>query len=238
MKRIAIVSVFLVFSQTSYAESICFETSYGGSYKSSFPTVDSEEIIRTSMPLFQGGKIKCDVSLDFKLLNVNIKTRVEEGFLEGVKYRVYLSDGSGSIQGLSTNTLDYTKDKYDANWSTQCQIDEMDDTHWCSLGREDLRIGIWKDGTPFVSVGSSHYPDSNIAVRIDKNKPITALEKNGFTNTQSLEIIRQLKEGKLVLTRYQEWPYQSNKDRSMDVFGFPQAWKILQKVYESIGERK
>lgn len=73
--------------------------------------------------------------------------RIETGTYEGVKYRIYFSDGSGTIQGLPTNTLDYVGDKYGTNWSTQCRFDEMD-THWCSLNREDLQIGILKDGTP------------------------------------------------------------------------------------------
>ena len=140
--------------------------------------------------------------------------------------------------GISTNTLDYVGDTYGTNWSTQCKLDEMDDTHWCSLDREDLRIGIWKDGTPFVTVGNSHYPSSNIAVRVDKNKSITAPESTGFTKDQSIEIISQLKKGQSVLSRYQEWPYQSNKDKSLDLFGFPQAWAILQKIHESVGTQQ
>lgn len=160
--------------------------------------------------------------------------RIEEGIYKGVKYRIYYSDGSGSVQGLPANTLDYVGDNIGTNWSIQCKLDKMDDTHWCSLDRGDLRVGIWKDGTPFVSVGSSHYPNSMIAVRVDKNKPISASEKTGFTKAQSAEIIEQLKKGSSILTRYQEWPYQRNKDTSIDLFGFPQAWEILQKIYSSV----
>lgn len=159
--------------------------------------------------------------------------RIEEGVYDGIRYQIYFSDGSGRIQGLPANTLDYVRDKHETNWSTQCKLDEMDDTHWCSLEREDLMVGIRKDGTPFVSVGSSHYPNSKIAVRVDKNKPISASEKIGFTKEQSKAIIEQFKEGESVLTRYQEWPYQSNEDKSFELFGFPQAWEILQKLYKS-----
>ncbi|MFH0728777.1 MAG: hypothetical protein V2B19_20885 [Pseudomonadota bacterium] len=186
------------------------------------------EIIKVNNALFPNGKVKNEVSFSSN------KGRIEEGIYEGVKYRIFYSDGSGSVQGLPMNTLDYVRDKYGTNWSIQCKLDDMDDTHWCSLDREDMRVGIWKDGTPFVSIGSSHYPNSKIAVRVDKNKPISTSEKSGFTNAQSAEIIRQLKKGSTVLTRFQEWPYQIDKDKSIDLYGFPQAWVILQKIHNSV----
>lgn len=212
----------------------CSEIEYDRGYNSNLPTLNGEEIIQVNSPLFQGGKIKCDVSFSYKTLKNNERKRIETGILEGVKYRIHFSDGSGTVQGLPTSTLDYDRDKYGTNWSMSCKLDKMDDTHWCSLDREDLRVGIWKDGTPFVSVGNSHYPGSNIVVRVDKNEPITASEKTGFTKTQSLEIIGQLKKGSSVLTRYQKWPYQSNKDKSTELFGFLQVWAILQKLHESV----
>lgn len=159
--------------------------------------------------------------------------RVETGTYEGIKYKIWFSDGSGKVQGLPENTLDVLSDVHGTNWGRVCRLDEMDDTHWCYLDKKDLRIGIWKDGTPFVSIGHSHYPNSTVAVRVGGNKPIKASENTGFTKAQSVEIVEQLKKGNSVLTRYQEWPYQSNKDTSMELFGFPQAWAILQKIYES-----
>ncbi|MCJ7662980.1 MAG: hypothetical protein MUO24_01930 [Desulfobacterales bacterium] len=229
---------FLLWVQASRAEIVCPEIEYDESYKSNLPTVDEEEIIQSDRALFPNGILKCQVSFSYKTLKNNKRMRIEEGTYDGVRYRIFFSDGSGSIQGLPTNTLYYVKDKYGTNWSTQCKLDEMDDTHWCSLNKGDLRVGIWKDGTLFVSVGSSHYPNSKIAVRVDKNKPISASEKSGFTKAQSEAIIEELMKGNSVLTRYQEWPYQSNKDKSVDLFGFPQAWEILQKIYKSVGSQQ
>jgi hypothetical protein len=240
MKWLMIIfSVFATsFSHANKTEMVCADTKFDNGYKSGVAIVDEDELIKVNNTLFKNGTIICNVSFDYKTLKNNKRMRIETGTYDGIKYRIYFSDGSGTIQGLSTNTLDNISDKYETNWSTRCKRDEMDDKHWCSLGREDLRIGIWKDGTPFVSIGSSHYPDSDIAIRVDKNKPITASEKIGFTNAQSLEIIDQLKKGNSVLTRYQEWPYQSNKDTSLELFGFPQAWEILQKIYESANSQQ
>ena len=194
-----IISICFVFSislsHTGYAEMQCPEIDYNSDYTGSYPTIDAAEIIQIDGPLFAGGRVKCDISLDYKTLKNNERKRIEEGTYKGIKYRIYYSDGSGAIQGQSTNILDYIKDKRGTNWATHCEADEMDDTHWCSLNKKDLRVSIWKDGTPFVSVGYSYYPGSKIAVRIDKNKPITANEKRGFTKAQSLKIIKQLKKG-------------------------------------------
>lgn len=236
MKMVIIASFVLAvaLAQTSHAEMVCSETEYSYSYKRNLPILDDdEEIIQINKPLFQGGKITCEVGFSLKTLENNTRIRIETGTLEGVKYRIRFSDGIGTVQGLSTNTLD--KDKYGTNWSTRCRLDEMDDRHWCFLDRGDLTIWLTKDGTPYVLVGYDHYPGSKIAVRVDKNKPITASAKIGFAKAQSLEIIEQLKNGQSALTRYEEWPYQIYRDSSVELFGFPQAWEILQKLHESAG---
>lgn len=215
------------------AEIVCPSTEYDSSYKSNLPIVDSNELITAQSSLLPGGKVVCKVSFNYETLKNNSRTRIEEGVYKGIKYRIYYSDGSGSVQGLPSNTLDYVHDKYETNWSTGCKKDEMDDTHWCSLDKGDLRVGIWKDGSHFVWVGGSHYPGSSIAVRIDKGQPISAAEKTGFSKQQSESILGHFKKGEAVLTRYQEWPYTSNKDKTIELFGFNEAWEILGNIYRA-----
>jgi len=217
------------------AEMLCPETEYAPGYRNSMPVLDEEEILKLNGPLIPGGSLKCKVRFDYSTMKNNKRMRVESGEYEGVKYRIYFSDGSGAVQGLPTNNLEYPNDGSGTNWSTQCKVDKMDDKHWCYLDKADLRIGIWKDGVPYVSVGGSHYPRSDISVRIDKNKPITASEKLGFTTKQSLKIIMELKQGASITTRYQEWPYQRNIDKTIEAFGFIQAWEILQNIYKASG---
>lgn len=77
-------------------------------------------------------------------------------------------------------------------------------------------VGIWKNGTPIISIGSDHYPDSNITIRIDKNKPITAPAKAGFSKDQTKAILEQMNKGDAMLTRYNEWPYQHDFDTQVD----------------------
>jgi len=228
----AILILFCVSS--SSAEMICPKTEYDKNYKSNLPIIDKQEIIGRSEPLMPHGNIRCKVEYNYKTFKNNLRWRIEEGIYQGIKYRIYFSDGSGSIQGLPTNTLEYLHDEYGTNWSTLCEIDKMNDTHWCFLEKRDLRVIMWKDGTLFVAIGSNHYPGSKMVVRVDKNKPISAPEKSGFTAAQTRSIIGQLIVGSTVVTRYKKWPYQSNNDESFELFGFPQALEILKKIYDSV----
>ena len=91
-------------------------------------------------------------------------------------------------------------------------------------------VGVRKNGTPFIVIGRDHFPKSNIAIRIDQQTPISANAEDGFTSAQVSQIIEQLKSGSKALTRYQEWPYEKNKDQALDLYGFPEAWEIINTV--------
>jgi hypothetical protein len=230
---LALFGALFLISTSVKAEVECGDIKYDKSYKKNLPIENEPDFIRRDTLLTPTGKIKCEVSLNYRTLTSNIKTKTENGSIKGVLYRTFYSDGSGSVQGLKTNTLDYVKDKYGTNWSISCKKDEMDDSRWCALDKGDLRVGIWKDGTSFISIGSEHYPNSSATIRIDKNKPITVSEKSGFTTAQSTEIIVALLSGISVLTRYQKWPYQSDIDNPTDLYGFPEAWELLNAIYKS-----
>jgi|GEM_PF-1656676 len=237
IKKLALLIPFILFNQVSVADIVCPSVEYEDSYKSNLPIIDTDEIIQSSNSLLPKGRIVCKVSFDYKTLKNNQRYRVEEGIYKGIKYRIYFSDGSGTIQGLPTNTLDYVNDRHSTNWSTSCEKDLMEDTHWCQLHKEDLWVGIWKDKTPFVNIGSNHFPGSMMSIRIDKNKPISATEDRGFRKSEIDIIIEQLVKGDMVATRYKEWPYHGNIDKSFGLFGFSQAWEILHKIYDAASLR-
>lgn len=225
------ILLFLVFPTFSWAQKYCYEDNNGDGIENIMEYDDEKEIFNMNTALFPEGKILCKVSMrgsGYTFL------RIEEGHLNGVKYRLYYSDASGIIQGLSTNTLDTIKDSSSDNWSIKCEQDGMDDSHWCQIRKKDLIVGIWKDGKTFIHIGHDHYPSSQVTIRIDKLASISANEKSGFSAQQTDIILNQLLKGSSALTRYQEWPYQSYIDQPLDLFGFFQAFSILQKVYESI----
>ncbi|WP_162887109.1 hypothetical protein [Pseudomonas syringae] len=220
-------------SLPALADVSCPNTKYDSGYRKQLPIADKQEIISRNSPLFEGGVITCRVGWDYRNTSQNERLRIETGSVNNIKYRFYYTDGSGSIQGDSRSTLDTIKDLNLVNWDTACKTDGMDDKRWCYISKKDLTIGIWKDGSTFISIGHDHFPSSQIAIRIDQSPPLTAPEKTGFDSKQVGEILSSLKKGQKVLTRYQEWPYERNKDVTIDLYGFNEAWTIINKIYQS-----
>lgn len=106
------------------------------------------------------------------------------------------------------------------------------------MQKGNIHIGIWKDGSSYIQIGSNNYPGTDILVRVDKNEPIKAKADPGYTTSQSDSLITQFKTGNTALSRYIEWPYETNKDLSIDLYGFNQAWEILNIIYKSAGNQK
>ncbi|WP_052906163.1 hypothetical protein [Pseudomonas fluorescens] len=230
---LAKILFFMMLGQHASADVVCPKTEYDSGYQKKLPIVDVDELIKRNVPLFDGGQIKCGVGMNYKNLSTNERLRTETGVYKGIKYRIYYSDGSGTIQGDKKSTLDTIKDLHVTNWSTRCKKDGMDDTHWCAISKDSVSIGIWKNGSHFISVGNDHFPSSNITLRVDQNAPISATAESGYTDKQVEMLIAQLKSGKSVLSRYQEWPYETNKDKAIDLFGFSEAWEMLNVIYNA-----
>lgn len=224
----AIIS--MVFSAITYADADCPHTSYDSGYKKQLPVVMADELIKTNTPLFANGKITCLIGLNYRKMSENEKLRIEAGSLRNIKYRFYYHDGSGSIQGDKSSTLDTIKDLNLTNWSTGCKVDGMEDTHWCYIRKKDFMAGVHKNGSSFIVIGRDHFPKSKVAIRIDQQTPISANSEDGFTREQVNQIIEQLKTGGKALTRYQEWPYEKSKDYALDLYGFAEAWEIINTV--------
>lgn len=233
MRAIFAALMLLCCAQTGHAEEYCPNTEVDRGFREGLPVKDEPEIISGAIPLFEGGVITCHISPDYGNVRQNRRYRVETGALNGIKYRIYYTDGSGTIQGDPAATLDTIKDLQLTNWSARCEIDGMDDERWCALTKKDLMIGIWKDGSTFVNVGHDHFPSSQIAIRIDKNAPFTANETSGFSGKQVSGILSSFRSGEKALTRYREWPYETNIDVTIDLYGFNEAWDVLTRVYEA-----
>lgn len=230
MCAVGVAIASMAFSPLSNADADCPKTEYESGFNKKLPIVRGDELITSNSPLFPKGNVTCRIGLNYRKMSENESLRIETGALNNIKYRIYYQDGSGSIQGDRSSTLDTIKDLQLTNWSTGCKVDGMEDTHWCYITKKDLTVGVWKDGRNFVSIGHDHFPKSNMAIRIGQNKPISALAESGFTNVQVKEIIEALRNGDEALTRYQEWPYEKNKDLKIDLYGFKEAWEIINVV--------
>ena len=160
----------------------------------------------------------------------------ETGLVNGVFYRVYPSDLSGSFGGTpefdgvlnASNINTYLGD----HWSIGCHVDAMTDKKTCSISRKDFSLYVEKSSVQVI-VGSDHYPGRPASIRIGKNKPFTTSNDGQFTKAISRQIAAQMLAGQNIATRYIEWPYNSYKDDSFPAFGFKEAldyakWAVAQ----------
>ncbi len=231
LRKPLIATLFLLISLPSLAQMHCPETEHVKGWKKKAETIDKPLVIASDQPLVHSSRMYCQVRYN-PLERVNHRARREVGEFNGLKYRVFHSDGSGSLQGLRTNDLSI-RDKSRTNWSFRCKRDEFDDTHWCQVSREDLAVTIWKDKSIVVTVGAKHYPGTDVSVRIDSHDPHTAGEKTGFGTKVSQEILDELLAGESVMTRYQKWPYKRYIDQRVPLFGFTEAWALLNRIYNA-----
>ena len=146
---------------------------------------------------------------------------IEHGAINGVKYRVYYTDGSGSFLGKKGGTLDWTE--YQENWRVGCRKDAMSDEVSCSASVHDLHLSIvnWRGGKfLYVAIiGSNHYPGSKVAIRFDRETPILGGRINGYAFENAETIMARLAKAETVTTRYQKWPYRAPVDRTWEVYG-------------------
>lgn len=234
-KAVLAVTSMLV-AAAAQADLACDKTTYDPSFKKKELWNEPVELIVTPPRIIDGGKILCRKDRDLQK-NINTLHRIEEGSLNGVKYSLYYQDGSGSVQGVKSNALDILKDSYDSNWSTRCKVDSMDDSRWCAMSKGPLTIGIWQEHVYFITVGSDHFPGSKVLIRTGQSQPISKLAKDSFTNAQVTSIIQELKIAKTVKTRYREWPYDVDKDKEIDLFGFNEGLQIITTMYNKIGAK-
>ena len=223
--------LLLILSPSAVAEMHCPETEYGKDYQKKAETIDKPLFIHGNTPVVEDSRMYCQVRY-YYTERKNHRSRREDGEFQGYKYRIFHTDGSGTLQGLPDNNLS-VKDKYKTNWSFRCKRDEFDDTHWCQVSREGLSVTIWKDGSVLVNVGAKHYPGTNVSVRIDDSPPYSATEKVGFNTGTSNQILDELLSGDSVMTRYQKWPYKRYIDQRVPLFGFTEAWALLNRIYKA-----
>lgn len=116
------------------------------------------------------------------------------------------------------------------DWYPVCNKDRFNGSKSCTLSKDTVLIML-KDGTYAVSVGKRHYPRSKSAIKIDNNATIYGYE--GILESPK-KVIEQLKQGKKVFTRYQEWPYQHNRDSEINLTGFPEKFEEMLELYRRL----
>lgn len=156
--------------------------------------------------------------------------KVERGVINSVHYVIYYSDGSGGFGGSEDRTLEPQELSSPLDWSVGCEKDPITDEKSCYMDRDEFRVWVDARGRSEVYIGSSHYPGSNVVIRIDKGAPIFINSRtfNGsFGYRASPGLINRIAGAKTVTTRFQEWPYKDYRDSTWSTYGFKEALSYL-----------
>ena len=100
----------------------------------------------------------------------------------------------------------------------------------CDMHEGDLWVFLI-NGRYSVSIGSNHYPRSKGGLRIDNSSAIYGYEGD---LPKPLSIIERLKKGKIAYTRYQEWPYEYDKDGEVSLKNFTKQFNEMLKQYKNL----
>ena len=115
-------------------------------------------------------------------------------------------------------------------WVVNCEKKKFDHMKICDMHEGDLWVFLI-NGRYSVSIGSNHYPRSKGGLRIDNSSAIYGYEGD---LPKPLSIIERLKKGKIAYTRYQEWPYEYNKDGEVSLKDFTKQFNEMLKQYKNL----
>jgi hypothetical protein len=161
--------------------------------------------------------------------------KIESGVLNGVHYRFFYTEGSGTFSGTPSNVGHFSEPE-ESNWHTGCKKDPITDSKVCFMHMKDLWVFASPNSKPSVSIGRGHYPGSTVTIRLDQENPVSNTSKGGgmFSPEASADLVEKLKAAKSVTTRYMQWPYQSWKDETWKVFGFAETLQYITWAVEHI----
>jgi hypothetical protein len=117
-----------------------------------------------------------------------------------------------------------------SSWSINCEKKKFDHMKICYMNQGDLWVFLI-NGRYSVSVGSDHYPGSKGGMSFDNSSAIYGYEGE---LPKPLNIIERLKKGKITYTRYQEWPYEYNKDGEVSLKDFTKQFNEMLKQYKNL----
>lgn len=160
---------------------------------------------------------------------------VESGVLNGIHYKFYYTDGSGTFAGRQGD-VGGIMEPTNSNWTVECSKDAITDRKMCRMRMRDLWIYVYPGGRATLSVGAEHFPGTTVTVRIDQTTPTTtdAKRDGDFDFQTSARILSRLKNGTTLTTRYMRWPYRTWEDHTWELYGFEEALMYIRWAVQRI----
>lgn len=170
----------------------------------------------------------------------------EVGVLNGVAYRIYFLDGSGSFEGAKGNGIDpkviadRNIDDFKKNWMISCREDAVDILA-CGIVIPGISVIIDTKGQDFVAIHGDGDPRGAIVeIRLDNALNFVGGKDSRFDGSTANQIIDRLKTAKQVTTNFRRPNNRQNVTRTFDLYGFNEAFTYVKwvvskckKVYDS-----
>lgn len=115
-------------------------------------------------------------------------------------------------------------------WNISCKKDHFNGVKHCDISKKSIAV-FYINNKYSVVVGRQQFPRSTSAIKVDENTTIYGYE--GGSKSPEI-VIKQMKSGKLLHTRYQEWPYQYNKDEDIDLTDFKERFDEMMELYKKL----
>lgn len=108
----------------------------------------------------------------------------------------------------------------DVAWKSHCSEDSMTDRTNCTVTSPGSDLFVFSEkGTVTFSVTGDDYPGEPTSIRIDKNPAVKYVGDS--TTSQDAMILKQLKTGRVVMTRYIRWPSGISEDTTAPICDLP-----------------
>ena len=184
-----------------------------------------------------------DIYQDYITFKVQIDSK-DTGYIKAASAsKIEIKDNSYSCFQAHNpdNKQEYKLDRSNLNkeqnnilfgWDVSCKKDAFNGKKVFSISKGKLMV-LLLDGRYAVSVGRNHYPGTTSAIKIDDN--VAYYGKEGLINTMYANlIVKQMKEGKKAVVRYQEWPYKYNQDIEVDLTDFTKRLNEMLEQYKKL----
>lgn len=120
-----------------------------------------------------------------------------------------------------------------------CNQDRVTDRTTCRLNIMPQAVGVSSKGGLYQTVSASgsiltscvighDFPGRRASIRVDSNPAFSTNSEGCLTGSAASRLDKQLKSGKVLITRRVEWPYDYTRDKEMLIEG---SWSAALQLY-------
>lgn len=153
---------------------------------------------------------------------------------------------AGRAEGIEFSVTSRTMVAFKAaeSWQLWLTQDEMTDQKSCYLYTDrgwgsarlpEVRLDL-SYRVPYVGIGTypdKPFPSSMMQLRVDQNPLVEYQAGTVLSDPKSALLIRQMKAGKQLRIRFEEWPSREGRSTIIDLGGFSKIYAVADKICTS-----